>query len=699
MSKRTAKDAFDHSDDDDVNDQNVENTEKVHENINSGDDKTKLTTSDKTSSFLTDVEFSSLHLSEELTTALKEANFLKMTTIQARTIPMLLLGKDIMAKARTGSGKTLAFLIPIVEMLNKIRFASRNGTGAIIISPTRELALQIFDVLEIIMKNSERTRALLIGGNSKKQDEEALKKGACIVVATPGRLLDHLINTKCFVFRNLKCLVIDEADRIMEVGFEEEMKQILSRLPKNRQTMLFSATQSEKVDDMANLSLNKPIFVNVESQSTVATSSKLEQGYVLLESKDRFRLLYTFLRKNKGKKTIVFLNSCNVVKFYSDLLNYIDISVSALHGQLKQDKRTKVFFEFCNSKSSILLTTDVAARGLDIPAVDWIIQMDAPDSPKDYIHRVGRTARADTAGRALLFLQPTEIRLLEYLKAEKIPLTQYEVPSNKMANVQNELIRLVTKNYYLNTEAKEAYKSYLMSYNNLSGLSLSFGLQDPPKVQLSILKAPKSKDKFERKRKPPLGQEISIDYPNRNFSRRPNGVAFISCYDREVGQQMINKYDGIEVDGKQVSLSWKRSKTSKRSIQPKFSKSTLGINNSKHKMLRPAVDFSLFSLNSAYDYILDLSDQSIVFILCHLGYGVVTKLYAELLTTLSTKNDVKLIKLDITKQRSAMQYFNITVIPTIVVYYKRSEIAKMEGCSIQTIQTGFDNLLSVIAPK
>ncbi|EDR22062.1 ATP-dependent RNA helicase has1, putative [Entamoeba dispar SAW760] len=515
MSKRTAREAFPEEYEEEGNDEKQESTIKEETNQNKSKSKEENEEKSKgtTSTFLTDIEYKSLNLSEEIQKALEEAGYTKMTTIQARSIPLLLMGKDIMAKARTGSGKTLAFLIPIVEILNKIHFQTRNGTGAIIISPTRELAIQTFEVLEKILAHSERTRTLIIGGSSKKKEEEALKKGASIVVATPGRLLDHIINTKCFIYRNLKCLVIDEADRIMEVGFEEEMRQILNRLPKNRQTMLFSATQSEKVDDIANISLKQPVVINVESQSTISTSSKLEQGYVLVEAKDRFRLLYTFLRKNKNKKTIVFMSSCKAVKFYSDLLNYIDIPVKALHGQLDQDKRTKVFFEFCKAKEAILITTDIAARGLDIPAVDWIIQVDLPDSPKDYIHRVGRTARADTKGRALLFVQPCEVRILEYLKGEKIPLTQYEVPEKKIANIQRELEKLVEKNYYLNTEAKDGYKAYIMAYNSRSlkdvfnvndidigGIALSFGLTNPPKVQLNILKAPKSSNRFEKKR-------------------------------------------------------------------------------------------------------------------------------------------------------------------------------------------------------
>ena len=230
--------------------------------------------------------------------------------------------------------------------------------------------------------------------NSESDSIVYLILGVNMLLATPGRLLDHLQNTQGFVFKNLQCLIIDEADRILQVGFEEEMKQIIRLLPKKRQTMLFSATQTRKVEDLARISLKKePLYVGVHDSSEIATNSGLEQGYVVCPSENRFMLLFTFLKKNLKKKVMVFFSSCNSVKFHSELLNYIDIPVMDIYGRQKQSKRTSTFFEFCNATEGILLCTDVAARGLDIPAVDWIIQFDPPDDPKEYIHRVGRTAR------------------------------------------------------------------------------------------------------------------------------------------------------------------------------------------------------------------------------------------------------------------------------------------------------------------
>ncbi|KNC31952.1 hypothetical protein FF38_09608, partial [Lucilia cuprina] len=178
-------------------------------------------------------------------------------------------------------------------------------------------------------------------------------KGVNLLIATPGRLLDHLQNTQAFVFKNLKSLIIDEADRILEIGFEEEMRQIIKILPsEGRQTMLFSATQTTKVEDLARISLRKgPLYINVDEREDVATANGLEQGYVVCESDKRFLLLFTFLKKNRNKKIIVFLSSCNSVKYYGELLNYIDLPVLDLHGKQKQQKRTNTFFEFCNAKT------------------------------------------------------------------------------------------------------------------------------------------------------------------------------------------------------------------------------------------------------------------------------------------------------------------------------------------------------------
>ncbi|KAL6747648.1 DEAD-domain-containing protein [Haematococcus lacustris] len=445
--------------------------------------------------------FASLGLSAPTAKGVEEMGFTHMTEVQAHTIPALLSGRDVLGAARTGSGKTLAFLIPCIELLYRAHFKPRNGTGALVISPVRELAMQIYGVAQDLMRHHSQTHGLVMGGANRRTETEKLVKGVNLLVTTPGRLLDHLQNTKGFVYRNLACLVVDEADRILEIGFEEEMRQIIKILPKERQTMLFSATQTSNVEDLARLSFKTaPLYVGVDDSRTAATREGLEQGYCCVAAAQRFLLLFTFLKKNLHKKVMVFFSSCASVKYHSELLNYIDIPVKDIHGKQKQQKRSTTFFEFCAADKGILLCTDVAARGLDIPAVDWIIQYDPPDDPREYIHRVGRTARGkDGRGRALLLLLPEELAFLKYLKEAKVPLNEYEFPTHKVANVQAQLERLVEKNFYLHTSARDAYRAYLLAYNShalkeifnvhrldLAAVAKSFGFAVPPRVSLSL---------------------------------------------------------------------------------------------------------------------------------------------------------------------------------------------------------------------
>ncbi|XP_075440701.1 ATP-dependent RNA helicase DDX18 [Ascaphus truei] len=450
-----------------------------------------------------DTAFSSLadSVNESTRRAISEMGFTHMTEIQHKSIRPLLEGRDVLAAARTGSGKTLAFLIPAIELVYKLRFMPRNGTGVLILSPTRELAMQTYGVLKELMAHHVHTYGLVMGGSNRSAEAQKLANGVNIVVATPGRLLDHMQNTPGFMYKNLQCLVIDEADRILEVGFEQEMKQIINLLPKRRQTMLFSATQTRKVEDLARISLKKePLYVGVDDNKDTATVDGLEQGYVVCPSEKRFLLLFTFLKKNRKKKMMVFFSSCMSVKYHYELLNYIDLPVMAIHGKQKQTKRTTTFFQFCNADSGILLCTDVAARGLDIPEVDWIVQYDPTDDPKEYIHRVGRTARGiDGKGHALLILRPEELGFLRYLKQAKVPLSEFEFSWSKISDIQSQLEKLIEKNYYLHKSAQEAYKAYIRAYDShshkqifnvntldLPKVSISFGFQVPPFVDLNV---------------------------------------------------------------------------------------------------------------------------------------------------------------------------------------------------------------------
>ena len=456
-------------------------------------------------------KFDELPICNELKDSIREDfKFETMTEIQQKSIPPLLAGKNVLGEGKTGSGKTLAFLIPCIEMLHRSHFKQRNGTGVLIITPTRELAMQIYGVARDLMNDRfNHSFGVVIGGANKRAESERLSKGVNLLVCTPGRLLDHLQGTTGFSVNNLMALVIDEADRILQQGFEDEMRTILRLLPKKRQTMLFSATQTQNVTQLAKLSFTeRPLFISVKgtSESEMATNAGLQQGYIVCPSEMRFLLLFTFLKKNLSKKMMVFMSSCAAVKFVDELLNYIDIPVLAIHGKQKQAKRTSTFFEFCNSSKGILICTDVAARGLDIPAVDWIIQYDPPDDCSEYIHRVGRTARAGGSGKALLFLLETELGFLKYLRTAGVPLNEYSVPKEKIANIQLQLEKLMSKNYYLYQSSRDAYRGYVLSYQShslkdcydvykldLQRVAKSFGFAAPPKINLNLKGNPKTK--------------------------------------------------------------------------------------------------------------------------------------------------------------------------------------------------------------
>eukprot|EP00759_Apiculatamorpha_spiralis_P049861 PhF_6_TR44493/c0_g1_i1/m.68525/K13179/DDX18, HAS1; ATP-dependent RNA helicase DDX18/HAS1 len=459
--------------------------------------------------------------------ALEETfKFTAPTPIQAATIPHLLTGKSAKAQAETGGGKTLSFLIPIVCRMRreKVKF-NKVGTYAFVLTPTRELAQQIEGVLETLLANfhGQITWTSVIGGTKRSKEAEKLTVGANIVIATPGRLLDHMQTVKDWTFSNLKVFCIDEADRVLENGFEEALTRIIELLPNkdSLQVMLFSATQ----DHAKNQDLEKvtacfgalPFISTTKHSSDVVDT--LQHGFVTVAPDLKFLLLYTLLRKytKQNLKVVVFFASCNEVKFFADLLNYIDIPCVPLHGQMKQSVRSSTFFQFCNATSAILLTTDVAARGLDFPAVDWVVQYDAPDSVTKYVHRVGRTARGVNAtGNALLMLLPQETDPFLAILTSHLtkPLQHFAFDEKKLSlTLMDELLRLVAKNYYLHRSAHEAYKSFLQSYAthslksvfnvydlDVAKVARGFGLEQAPIVDLGLSESALRRSRMKRVR-------------------------------------------------------------------------------------------------------------------------------------------------------------------------------------------------------
>ena len=401
---------------------------------------------------------------------LLEFNFTHMTSIQSIAIPFQLSGFDILGSAQTGSGKTLAFAIPIVEFIYTIKWAVKNGTAAIVISPTRELTIQTYHVFRDLLNYHHHSFGIIMGGVNRKTEIEKLKKGQEILIATPGRLLDHLKSTKEFKFFNLQQIVVDEADRCLEIGFEDELNEIFKILPKKKQTIMFTATQNKQINIVSSFSFKKkPIYLNIKTENSMSTSKNIKHGFTICQIEEKLLILISLIRKNIKKKIIVFFSSCNEVRFFSCLFKLLKIPVIELHGKQKQTKRLSSFFSFCRTHESILFSTDLAARGLDIPLVDWIVQYSPPLDPKEYIHRAGRTGRGVNGnGKAVILLIPSEIPFLKYLKKEKHQMNEFRFPKVGFAQIQSKIESLVENNNYLETLSRGALKSFMHSYSNYS---------------------------------------------------------------------------------------------------------------------------------------------------------------------------------------------------------------------------------------
>ncbi|PBK63261.1 DEAD-domain-containing protein [Armillaria solidipes] len=413
--------------------------------------------------------FTDLPISDYTKRGLKKAFFVNMTDIQAKSIPVSLKGKDVLGAARTGSGKTLAFLIPVLEILYRRKWGPSDGLGALIISPTRELAVQIFDVLRSIGGYHSFSAGLVIGGKNLKDERDRLSR-MNILVATPGRLLQHMDQTFGFESDNLQVLVLDEADRILDMGFSRTLSALLAHLPKSRQTLLFSATQTQSVSDLARLSLKDPVHVGIQdtdgASGSMATPENLSQHYLVCTLDQKLSLLWSFIKSHLQSKVLVFLSSCKQVRFVYETFckMHPGISLLHLHGKQKQTARLNMYNKFTTSKHSVLFATDIAARGLDFPSVDWVLQVDAPEDAETYIHRVGRTARYESKGKGLIFLMPSEEEgMLAALKTKSITVDKLKVRGSKTQNIDNQLQNLAFQDPEIKYLGQRAFVSYLRS--------------------------------------------------------------------------------------------------------------------------------------------------------------------------------------------------------------------------------------------
>ena len=379
--------------------------------------------------------FATLGVCAELAEACHSLHFLKPTPIQSRSIPLALQGRDIIALAETGSGKTAAFALPILQDL----LSNESKHFALVLAPTRELAVQTKQQFDALGKIIRVKTCVVVGGMGEVEQAISLMKGPHIIVATPGRLMYHLENTKGFHLRGLKYLVMDEADRLLDLNFGKEIDRILRELPRERRTYLFSATMSSGVASLQRASLRNPVKVAVENgaeynsasngarlevadiqakkpkHTTVAT---LKQHYLFKPHKDKdLFLIYLLTTSSAGSSCIIFARTINEVNRLTHLLRALGLAAIPLHGELSQQSRLGALSKFKAHARDILVATDVASRGLDIPSVDLVLNYDLPQDDTTYVHRVGRTARAGKSGVALSFVSQYDVEV--WMRIEK----------------------------------------------------------------------------------------------------------------------------------------------------------------------------------------------------------------------------------------------------------------------------------------
>ena len=346
------------------------------------------------------INFNELQIENKLKNSIKYADFKTPTPIQSKSIPISLTGKDILGTAQTGTGKTLAFTIP---MINKL-ILDKNSM-ALIICPTRELASQVMQtVLKLNVREIGIGNALLIGGESMQKQLKKLKKRARIIVGTPGRINDHL-KRQSLNLSKVTYLVLDETDRMLDMGFTPQIELILKFIPKKHQTLLFSATLPNNILKISEKYLNNPERIAVGSLSTPIEKIK-QETFQITQDKKYHELINQLVERNGS--ILVFVKTKHGADKIVKRLKYDGHSADAIHGNLRQSKRDRVITGFRNGKSRILIATDVAARGLDIPLIQHVINYDLPQVPEDYIHRIGRTGRAGKEGSALTFLTPSD---------------------------------------------------------------------------------------------------------------------------------------------------------------------------------------------------------------------------------------------------------------------------------------------------
>ena len=355
------------------------------------------------------MSFSSLGLSAPILDAINEKGYDTPTPIQAQAIPAVLEGRDIMAAAQTGTGKTAGFTLPILELLSQGQRAQANQARVLILTPTRELAAQVADSVAVYGKNLPLRSAVVFGGVKINPQMMTLRKGVDVLVATPGRLLD-LYNQNAVKFQHLEMLVLDEADRMLDMGFIHDIRKILRALPEERQNLMFSATFSDDIRNLAKGMVNNPLEISVSPRNTTAPTVK--QWICPVDKKQKSALLTRLIVDNRWEQVLVFSRTKHGANRLARYLEEKGINAAAIHGNKSQGARTRALANFKKGSVRVLVATDIAARGLDIEQLPQVVNFDLPNVPEDYVHRIGRTGRAGTTGQAVSLVSADEFKQL-----------------------------------------------------------------------------------------------------------------------------------------------------------------------------------------------------------------------------------------------------------------------------------------------
>ena len=372
------------------------------------------------------VAFDQLGLCSEILRAVADEGYINPTPVQGQVIPSILAGRDVMASAQTGTGKTAGFTLPLLHRLqpyaNSSMSPAKHPVRALIMAPTRELAIQIDESVQKYGKYLSLKSAVIFGGVSMEPQTAALRAGVEILVATPGRLLDH-VEQKMVNFSRTEILVLDEADRMLDMGFLPDIRRVMALLPQKRQSLMFSATFSGDIKKLADKLLDQPIRIEVSRQNAVNES--ISHVVHLVKPDTKFGLLVHLIRQQDLKQALIFVKTKHGASQLTQMLSRHGISASAIHGDKNQQQRTQALDEFKQGEAQVLVATDVAARGLDIEKLSHVINYELPGTPEDYVHRIGRTGRAGSKGKAISLVGEHEMELLTNI--EKLLETKLEI--------------------------------------------------------------------------------------------------------------------------------------------------------------------------------------------------------------------------------------------------------------------------------